>query len=97
MAEKTECNDPKCPVHGDLATRGFKIAGTVVSDGMQKNVVVMKEFAKKLEKFGRYEKRRTRIAAHNPPCIDAKTGDKVLLQECKPLSKTVSYVVVKKV
>lgn len=96
MAEKTECNDAKCPVHGELATRGFKIAGTVVSDKMQNSVVVMREFSRKLPKYGRYEKRRSKFSAHNPPCINAKVGDKVTLQECRPISKTISYVVIKK-
>ena len=96
MAEKAECKDAKCPVHGELSTRGFKISGTVVSDKMQNSVVVQREFAKKLPKFGRYEKRRTRISAHNPPCINAKAGDKVLIKECRPISKTISYVVIKK-
>ena len=38
----------------------------------------------------------SRITAHNPPCIDAKTGDKVKIAECRPLSKTKNFVVVEK-
>ena len=45
----------------------------------------------------RYEKRRSKILAHNPPCIDAKKGDKVKIAECRPISKNVSFVVVEKI
>jgi len=38
----------------------------------------------------------SRITAHNPPCIGAKTGDKVKIAECRPISKTKSFVVVEK-
>ncbi len=34
--------------------------------------------------------------AHNPPCIDAKVGDRVRIGECRPLAKTVSFVVIEK-
>ena len=46
-------------------------------------------------KYQRYEKRRSKVHAHNPPCITAKIGDIVTIAECRRLSKTKSYVVVK--
>ncbi|RLI40477.1 30S ribosomal protein S17, partial [Candidatus Bathyarchaeota archaeon] len=46
--------------------------------------------------FKRYERRRSLIPAHNPPCINAKEGDTVRIAECRPISKTVSFVVVEK-
>ena len=30
------------------------------------------------------------------PCIDAKEGDKVRVAECRPLSKTVAFVIIEK-
>jgi small subunit ribosomal protein S17 len=51
---------------------------------------------KYVPKFMRYERRRSRIPSHNPPCIDAKEGDRVIIAECRPISKTVSFVVVEK-
>ena len=50
-----------------------------------------------LRKYNRYEKRRTRIKAHNPDCIGAMPGDAVRIMECRPLSKTKKFVVVGKV
>ena len=37
---------------------------------------------------------RGRIPAHSTPCIPVKVGDVVRIAECRPLSKTKSFVVV---
>ena len=50
---------------------------------------------KMVPKYQRYEKRRSKVHAHNPPCITAKVGDIVTIAECRRLSKTKSYVVIK--
>ncbi|UCD03455.1 MAG: 30S ribosomal protein S17, partial [Candidatus Aenigmatarchaeota archaeon] len=42
------------------------------------------------------ERRKSRIAAHNPPCINAKEDDRVTIAECRPLSKTKAFVIVSK-
>lgn len=93
-APSTECNDPNCPFHGHLTVRGQVLAGVVVSSKMDKTVVVQREYLKRNIKFDRYEKRRSKIHAHNPPCINAKEGDKVTIAECRPLSKTKNFVIV---
>ncbi|MBA7516326.1 MAG: 30S ribosomal protein S17 [Candidatus Syntrophoarchaeum sp.] len=95
MPEK-ECEDVNCPFHGRLSARGQIIEGVVVSDKAPKTVVVLRSYLKKIRKYERYEKRRSKIHAHNPPCIDAKVGDVVKIAECRPLSKTKSFVVVEK-
>jgi small subunit ribosomal protein S17 len=89
-----ECTDRDCPFHGSLPVRGIILNGEVVSDKMEKTVVVQREYLWKDAKYERYEKRRTKIHAHNPPCIDAKVGDEVKLAECRPLSKTKRFVVI---
>jgi small subunit ribosomal protein S17 len=63
---------------------------------MDKTVIVRHDYLKYVPKFMRYERRRSRIPSHNPPCIDAKEGDRVVIAECRPISKTVSFVVVEK-
>ncbi len=89
-----KCNDDRCPFHGRLKCRGKIFTGVVISTKMQKTVTV--EFGRMnyLPKYERYEKRRTRIKAHNPDCINAKDGDIVRLSECRPLSKTKNFVVI---
>jgi small subunit ribosomal protein S17 len=89
-----DCSDPNCPFHGSLPVRGQVFDCTVVSDKMDNTVVVMREFEKRATKYERLEKRQSKIHAHNPPCIEAKEGDRVRIAECRPLSKTKSYVVV---
>lgn len=93
---KDSCEDPKCPFHGSLSVRGQMIDGVVVSDRMTNTVVVTRKRSVYVPKYERYEKRTSRQNAHNPPCISAKVGDEVTLIECRPLAKTVSYVVVQK-
>lgn len=69
--------------------------GTVVSSKMDNTVVIERQHMKMVPKYQRYEKRRSKIHAHNPPCIGAKIGDIVTIAECRPISKTKSFVVVK--
>lgn len=87
------CDDLKCPYHGKLSVRGQILKGFVVKDRMRKNVIVLIDYLHYVPKFKRYERRRSRIPAHNPPCISAKAGDTVLIGETRPLSKTVHFVV----
>ena len=96
MVKNETCNDVNCPMHGTLATRGLKREGTIVSNKMKNGVIIEINSVKKNSKYKRYERRRKRIPAHNPECMNAKLGDKVLIQECQPISKTKSFVVVNK-
>lgn len=89
------CDDPKCPFHGTLAVRGRILQGTVIG-GSGRTVTIRRDYLHFSRKYLRYERRRSSIAAHNPPCILAKMGDKVKVMECRPLSKTVSFVVIEK-
>ncbi len=90
------CDDEDCPFHGKLPVRGRMIDGVVVSAKMTNTVIVEKEYLRKVDKYERYEKRTSRYAAHCSPCIGAKVGDRVKIGECRPLSKTVSFVVIQK-
>ncbi|MEM2103393.1 MAG: 30S ribosomal protein S17 [Candidatus Bathyarchaeia archaeon] len=93
---KATCNDRNCPFHGSLPVRGRVFEGIVVSAKMDRTVIVQHDYLKYVPKFTRYERRHSRIPSHNPPCIDAEEGDRVVIAECRPISKTVSFVVVEK-
>ncbi|OYT66484.1 30S ribosomal protein S17 [ANME-1 cluster archaeon ex4572_4] len=80
-----DCEDENCPFHGRLPVRGQILEGVVVSDRAAKTVVVLRSYLKKVRKYERYEKRRSKIHAHNPPCINARRGDVVKIAECRPL------------
>jgi small subunit ribosomal protein S17 len=91
---KTVCSDKKCPWHGDVRVRGLILRGTVIKTKMQRTAVVEREYLYYDKKYKRYEKRRSRIHAHNPPCINAQPGDEVIIGETRPLAKTVHFVIV---
>ena len=93
---KKSCNDKDCPCHGSLPVRGRILEGVVVSAKMDKTVIVRRDYLYYVPKFKRYERRHSHIPAHNPPCINAKEGERVKIAECRPISKTVSFVVVEK-
>ena len=70
--------------------------GIVTSDKMSRTVTVKLEYVRKVPKYERYERRTSKLHAHNPPCINARVGDRVKIMECRRLSKTKSFVVVQK-
>ncbi len=90
------CTDKNCPEHGCLPTRGIVLEGIVASDKMDKTAIVQRSYYVKLKKYERYRPKKSRIPAHNPPCINARAGDKVRIQECRKLSKTVNFVITEK-
>lgn len=95
MGEK--CNDPRCPHCGNLAIRGQRFIGRVVSDKMYSTVTVKWTYNRYVPKYRRYMKKSVKKQAHNPPCLNVKTGDIVEIAQCRPLSKTKSFVVVRKI
>lgn len=89
-----KCADNNCPFHGTLKVRGKTFVGTVTSSKMQRSAIIEWEGRKLVPKFERYSRTRTKVAAHNPDCLNAKEGDTVMVAECRPLSKTKSFVVI---
>ena len=69
------------------------LQGVVVSDKMDKTVVVQVERRVMHPVYKKYIKSSKKYHAHdeNNAC---KVGDTVRIQECRPISKTVSWVVV---
>lgn len=69
------------------------LVGKVVSDKMQKTIVVMIERTVKHPKYGKIMRRRTKLHAHdeNQQC---KIGNTVKIRESRPLSKLKSWVLV---
>ena len=73
--------------------RGKSFVGTVVSAKAHKTVTVQWEWRRLVKKYERYEKRRSKVQAHNPPEINAQEGDLVRIKETRPLSKTKHFMV----
>ena len=91
----SDSNDKKCPFTGDVSVRGKIFEGKVISDSMTRTVKVEWESLAKDSKYNRYFKTRSRVSAHNPDVIKAQKGDKVLIGETRPLSKTKHFAVLK--
>jgi small subunit ribosomal protein S17 len=79
-----------------MKTRGTKrqVVGTVVSDKMDKTVVVMVERLVKHRLYHKYIRRRAKFAAHDE-ANSCQVGDKVMITESRPLSKTKKWRVSK--
>lgn len=71
-----------------MAEKGIKrsLNGTVVSDKMDKSIVVSVERKFAHSKYKKQIKRTTKYKAHDEKNV-AKVGDVVSIQECRPLSK----------
>ncbi len=91
---KRKCDDIFCPFHGELSVRGQIITGIVETKKMEGSVVVKKDYLHYVPKYERYEKRRSHYSTHLPPCIDVKVGDDVRIMECRPISKSISFVII---
>ena len=68
------------------------LTGIVVSDKMDKTVTVVVERQVMHPTIGKVVKRTKKYHAHNDN-NDAKMGDRVVIEECKPLSKTKAWKV----
>ena len=68
--------------------------GTVKSNKMDKTVVVTVERLVQHPKYRKYIKRRNSFAAHDADNA-CNVGDRVLIEESRPLSKTKRWVAVK--
>jgi small subunit ribosomal protein S17 len=89
-------NDNHCPFHGNQVLRGRTLSGIVVRVKTPKSALVERSWTQMVPKFERYEKRRSRIMAHNPACINAGVGDRVTMMETRKISKTKSFVIIEK-
>jgi small subunit ribosomal protein S17 len=61
-------------------------SGVVVSDRMQKTVVVTVERTVMHPKYKKFLRRRTKLKAHDEQ-NECHVGDRVLIVECRPLSR----------
>jgi len=73
-----------------------QLQGKVVSDKMQKTVVIEVESIKEHPKYRRRYKSHKKFKAHDPNS-QYHVGDKVIIEETKPISKDKNWIVIKKI
>ncbi|KAI8369618.1 40S ribosomal protein S11 [Radiomyces spectabilis] len=90
--------DKKCPWVGEVNIQGRILTGVVVSNKMKRTIVLRRDYLHYVPKYNRYEKRHKNISAHLSPAFDnlaVESGDIVTIGQCRPLSKTVRFNVLK--
>lgn len=78
-----------------MSIRGRILTGVVRSAKMQRTIVVRRDYLHYVKKYARYEKRHSNLSAHVSPCFRVKEGDTVVVGQCRPLSKTVRFNVLR--
>lgn len=68
--------------------------GVVKSDRRDKTRTVTIGFSVKHPKYGKYQRRRTVLQVHDEGNV-SKVGDRVEVAECRPISKTKSWVLLR--
>ncbi len=93
-----ECGDKNCPIHGNLRVRGSVLTGVVVSKKTKNTVTVERHYLHYVPKYERYERRKSKIHAHLPQCMqkEVNVGDTVVIGECRKISRGKAFVVVSK-
>lgn len=72
------------------------IRGVVISTKMTRTVVIRRDYLHYIKKYNRFEKRHNTVSAHCSPAFRIKVGDCVTVGQCRPLSKTIRFNVIRK-
>ena len=94
IKEKEVENEKNNPFNGSLSIRGKLFEGIVINAKAKSTVVIQKESPIYFKKFKRFGRSKNKIHAHVPSNFKVKEGDYVVAAECRPISKSVSFVVV---
>lgn len=83
---------------GNYSIRGRKFDGYVIKK-FDNRVSIEFERVKHIEKYERYAKSKTKMHARLPSNLkdEIKIGDYIQIRECRPLSKIIHHIVVKKI
>jgi small subunit ribosomal protein S17 len=71
----------------EQAVSNRTLTGRVVSNKMDKSITVVVERKVKHPLYGKYVRRSTKVHAHDAN-NECRTGDVVLVEQCRPLSKS---------
>tara|TARA_Y100001949_G_scaffold92430_1_gene78127 strand:+ start:234 stop:563 length:330 start_codon:yes stop_codon:yes gene_type:complete len=87
-------NEKNNPFNGSLSIRGKLFEGVIINAKAKGTVVIQKESPIYFKKFKRFGRSKNQIQAHVPSNLNVQEGDYVIAAECRPISKSVSFVVV---
>ena len=72
------------------------IRGVVINTKMTRTIVIRRDYLHYIKKYNRFEKRHKTVSVHCSPAFRIKTGDVVTVGQCRPISKTVRFNVIRK-
>jgi small subunit ribosomal protein S17 len=78
----------------ETAEKSHTLIGRVVSDKMDKTITVLIERQVQHPLFGKYIRKSTKLHVHDAENT-CQAGDTVLVEQCRPISKTKSWRLVK--
>jgi len=94
LKKKPVENENNNPFNGSLSIRGKIFEGIVINAKAKGTVVIERESLIDFTKFKRFGRSKNKIHAHVPSNLDIEEGDYVVAAECRPISKSVSFVIV---
>ena len=78
----------------NIAKLERSIIGEVISNKMDKTIVVMGERKVKHPLYGKFIRRSTKYHAHDAD-NECNIGDTVMIKECRPMTKTKTWILIK--
>ncbi|MBU1129025.1 MAG: 30S ribosomal protein S17 [Nanoarchaeota archaeon] len=95
---ETKVRETSKIVRTKIKTRGKTFEGTVIKK-FQKRVVIEFQRMVYVRKYERYSKTRTKLHARLPEGMEKEIniGDLIKVQECRPLSKIIHFMVIEKI
>lgn len=78
-----------------MSIRGRILSGRVISTKMQRTIIIRREYLHYVPKYNRYERRHSNLPVHVSPAFRVALGDEVVVGQCRPLSKTVTFNLLK--
>ena len=94
LKKKPVKNENNNPFNGSLSIRGKLFEGIVINAKAKQTAVIQKESPIYFTKFKRFGRSKNKIHAHIPSNLNIQVGDYVVAAECRPISKSVSFVIV---
>ena len=78
----------------EQAASNRTLVGQVVSNSMDKSITVVAERKVKHPVYGKFMRKTTKVHAHDE-ANECNEGDTVIIEQCRPLSKTKTWRLVK--
>ena len=80
---------------GKVNIRGKMLTGVIKTSKMKNTVILRKDYLHYIKKYQRFEKRHKNTPVHVSPAFRVKPGDEILAGQCRPISKTVRFNMLK--